>query len=164
MNALEERISNLKSEIEKAFADTKYPGDNNLLYQEGYRDDSDILSFYGHTDWKKVPDKVLEYENAALCFFSPEAYQFYIPRFLIYVLENYDSEEIVVDNTLYSLIPENDDLRDFVISKFSKLTYQQKFVIVSFLNLLKNDLLDYFREEDVTEALAFWNQFITNNY
>ena len=105
MSNLGQKIEVLKTKIIDAFSDTIFPGEKNLLYKGGYDDDSEILDFYGLEEWQSIPDKTIEYNNASLSFFSPEAYQFYLPRYLIYILEHYDSNDIVVDKTIYSLTP-----------------------------------------------------------
>lgn len=105
MVALKQEISSLKIKIINAFSDVEFPGNDKILYVEDYDDDSEILDFYGLDDWQSIPDDIIEYNNDSLLSFSPEAFQFYLPSFLFYVLDNYDSDEIVVPNTIYSLAP-----------------------------------------------------------
>jgi len=192
------RINALKADIIKAFDGTIYPGDDKLLHPSG-QDDSDIVCFYGRTNWQNVHNRVIEHENAALSGFSPEAFHFFLPRFLIYALENYNSEEPVLDNLIYALSPEyygdashtksflrdhgeelepqlkkdmedivlhlestNEEEKlkalDFRISKYRKLTFEQKQVIVSFLELIMDEFTDYFNEKVVNAALDYWHK------
>jgi len=201
MVALKQEISSLKIKIIDAFSDVEFPGNDKILHMQSH-DDSEILDFCGLVDWQSIPDGIIERNNDSLAFFSPEAYQFYIPRFIIYVLDNYDSAEIVVDNTIYSLAPlykcdfrdtekflsdhghelesqlkedmeddvaafkerkaelEDDDLRDYSISKFEHLTHNQKIVIVSFLELITDHFIEDMDEEAVKSALDYWHNEI----
>ena len=188
---LQKEIDVLKADITEAFRHTNYPGDDKLLHPSG-NDDSDIISFYGQTSWQGVPDRIIEYENAALSCFSPEAFQFFLPRFMIHALEHYDSEEIVTDHTIYALSPEpdetpwpdiddallsaeekeliaeireesekyskDDDLTEYSVSMYSKLTEQQKRVIGKFLEFVQENLIEYFDEREVGSAIRFWKR------
>lgn len=156
MENLDAEIADLKQHIRSAFGNTRYPGDAELLHPECH-DDFDIQKFYGQKDWKNVDDAIIEYENAALCFFSPAAYQFFLPRFLVYVLENYRSGYISVDNTIYSLAPSGDQtLHEYQMSKYSLLTREQIECIKAFLGVCAEYLSDYLDSDAVNEALNYW--------
>jgi hypothetical protein len=107
--------------IENAFAETLCPGDGRLLHAK-CMDDMDIKDFYGQRDWRNIPAELIERNNASLCFFSPEAYPFYLPAFLLWVLRHFEtSSSFTVESTIYSLAPPESDLRDFVLSKYELL-------------------------------------------
>lgn len=158
MSDLDRKIANLKEDIHYAFGDLRYPGDSKLLHGN-CQDNSDILKFYGQKDWAEVKDSIIEYENAALCFFSPEAYQFFLPRFLIYTLENYDSGYLSADNTIYSLVPSGDQsLKEFQESKYSLLTQGQIGCIKTFLQLCYEELADDLDADAISQAINYWQE------
>jgi hypothetical protein len=47
---------------------------------------------------------------------------------------------------------------DFRISKYRKITFEQKQVIVSFLELIMDEFTDYFNEKVVNAALDYWHK------
>jgi len=132
MSKFKANIESMKSEIMAAFKDTGFPGKDHLLHKNGI-DNMDIIDFYDQTDWRQISNSFVEYNNS-LGPLSPEAFQFYLPRYLIYCLENYGAEQIVIDNTIYSLTPETNELRESRLSKLDKLTPQQKKDIFGFLD------------------------------
>ena len=142
MDDLEIKIQALLNEIENSFRNNKYPGDENLLHEDCLGDDNDIVDFYGQSDWKKVPNKILEVNDASLCFFSPSAYQFYLPAYMQWALRNYRKKSFFgIDTTIYSLNPlmnDETDTRNFTESKYSKLTQDQKQVVVKFLEFMRD--------------------------
>ncbi len=78
----------LIDEIELAFADTIYPGDNDLT-GSSYGDEPIALvnDFRGKTDWKQLDHGFLnqapEGWGTALSFFSDNALRFYLPAYMI---------------------------------------------------------------------------------
>ena len=94
------------NEIKGAFTDVPHPGDDLMLHPQ-CMDDNDVEEFYGGIHWHDVPGEIIERNNASLCFFSPEAYRFYLPAYLIWVLNNFaTSNSFTLDSTIYSLAPE----------------------------------------------------------
>jgi hypothetical protein len=134
-----DRIQEVVRQIEAAFGGLDHPGDDKLLHPQCF-DDMDIEAFYGGPHWRDVPSDLIAYENAALCFSSPEGFQFYLPAYLIWTLRNYEGESASVLHTLYSLDPgqAGDKLRAFQISKFGLLTPEQRRTIVDFLGLFRD--------------------------
>lgn len=80
--------SSLIQQIEQAFANVVYPGDDNLadsLY--GEEPEALRIEFRGKTDWRTLDDDFLNQApdgwGTALSFFSPTALKFYLPAYLI---------------------------------------------------------------------------------
>lgn len=120
--------------IEKAFADLPHPGDT--LLHSSCQDDTDIRPFYGIQDWREASSQMIEREDAALCFFSPAAFRYFLPAYLIWTLNNYDtSESPTVNSTIYSLDPTSAraDLQPFMRSKYSLLSQAQRHAVIAFL-------------------------------
>jgi hypothetical protein len=80
--------SALKRQILEAFADIEYPGDW-CLRRSNEGDEPFLLEdeFKGKADWHALDRKFLDQAPAgfgtALCFFSDEAFRFYLPAYLI---------------------------------------------------------------------------------
>ncbi len=145
-----QRITNVRRQIEAAFDAAEKPSDDELLHPE-CRDDVDILSFYsdaacnaafaGAPHWREVPDATVVYEYAALTAFSPKAFRFYIPAYLLYTLEHYDEPEYVAEATVRALDPgtEGEMLHAFMASHYALLDAAQTAAIVAFLELMGED-------------------------
>ena len=124
-------------QIKEAFADVAYPGDDHLLHPDCF-DDMDIAAFYGSTSWPDIPAMTIAHESAALSFASAAGFQFLIPAYMIWTLENTDSDYMSIEHTLWSL-----DLdfsygrfRDIRLSKCVLLTQEQQAAIKAFLTVL----------------------------
>ena len=164
----QKEIERLKLAIDIVFDNVQYPGygefDCDHCACTCVGTDPEISAFREFTDWRSIPDSIIEFNNSALSFFSARGYQFYLPRFLIYVLEHYDSAEIVIDSTLYSLDPLGSDLedRDSYLTKYDRLSLEQKTVIFEFLQFIRRYLVDeFFDEATVESALEYWRAAIT---
>jgi hypothetical protein len=70
--------------IQLAFGDNEYPGDAYLQGSfEGDEPFDEVQPFQGHTDWKTLEAAFLDAHAGALSFFSPAAFRFYLPAFLV---------------------------------------------------------------------------------
>jgi hypothetical protein len=81
-------MKRLVDKIEQAFADVEYPGDDDLTDTTvGEEPVALIRDFRGKTDWQQLDatflDQAPEGYGNALCFFSANAFRFYLPAYLI---------------------------------------------------------------------------------
>lgn len=132
-----DRYATTIRQIETAFTDVAYPGDDRMLHPDCY-DDMDIAAFYGGTSWRDIPATTIAHENAALSFASAAAFQYLIPAYMIWTLETIDTGDGSIEHTLWSLDPDfsNGRFRDFQLSKFALLTPEQRSAIKAFLAAL----------------------------
>jgi hypothetical protein len=68
--------------IERAFATVHRPSDENLCASVGYEELKDTEPFRGR-DWRDLDPAVLLRHQYALFWFTPEAFHYYLPAFLI---------------------------------------------------------------------------------
>ncbi len=127
-------------EIETAFSSTTPPGDARLRHPQ-CRDDGDIVDFYGARDRRDLSDDDIIGNYAALSFFSAEAFQYYMPAFMIWSLTRSDSIEYVVESTLRAFDPtgENQALVAFQASKYALFTDTQRAAVILFLEAFTTD-------------------------
>lgn len=146
-----DRHTQVIRQIEAAFADVAYPGDDRMLHPDCF-DDMDISAFYGSTSWRDIPSTTIAREYAAFSGASAAAFQFLIPAYMTWVLENIDEGDISVEHTLWSLDPDfsNGRFRDFQLSKFALLSREQCAAIIAFLTALVDHR---YVGEDATAAL-----------
>jgi hypothetical protein len=77
----------VKDIIRRAFAGATYPGDGALVRSQGEEPNAVIDLFRGKTDWRALTADFVDLAGAAspsaLSFFSPAAFRFYLPAYLI---------------------------------------------------------------------------------
>ncbi len=77
----------VKAMIRSAFADAPYPGDTALVRSVGDDPDEVAELFRGRDDWRALTAEFVDRAGAAspsaLSFFSPGAFRFYLPAYLI---------------------------------------------------------------------------------
>ncbi len=127
-------------EIREAFAECTPPSDAQLLHPD-CMDDVDVLEFYGGVRWQDMTDEMVVYGYAAPTAFSPLAFRYYLPAYLIWTLNNLDSAEHASESILLALDPgtSKEMLHDFRKSKFSLFTPAQIAVVKNFLWRVSED-------------------------
>lgn len=143
--------------IEAAFADAPRPPDDQLLHEQ-CRDDNDIVRLYPLEHWRDLPDELVESQYAALAFLSPDGYRHFIAAYMGFTLRNLAGGAAAVDSTIWSLAPvfyEDPGIQEFVVSKLSTLTDDQRAAAVAFLEAVGEEGDDYLAEQ-AEKALGYW--------
>jgi len=135
-----ETVRQTVAEIEAAFAGLSPPGDDRLLHPQA-RDDVDVVDFYGAPDNRQISGDTIISSYAAPSFFSAEAFQYYMPAFMIWSLNNADTIEYAPESTIRAFDPTYDDptLQDFQLSKFVLFTAPQRAAVIRFLQAFLSD-------------------------
>jgi hypothetical protein len=145
------------AQIEAAFADAPRPSNDELLH-ERCMDDNDIAYLYPVSHWREMPDSLVESEYAALSFLSPDGFRHFIPAYMSFTLCHLGSGAAAVDSTIWSLAPvfyADPGLHDFVVSKLSSLTDDQRAAVLAFLEGVREVGDDYVAEQ-AGKALDWW--------
>src|SRR5262245_36150941 len=110
--------ADVRQRIERAFAEVPRPPDDRICgtYGDEARDDTE--PFKGR-DWRDLEPDLLEFYHYALVWFTPEAFHYYLPAFLIGGLDHPDA--IYVVSVLQMLRPNEDPSLD----PFSRARWQQ---------------------------------------
>jgi hypothetical protein len=147
-------------EIEDAFSGLDPPGDAQLLHPQ-CMDDGDIADFYGELDRRQLSDDTIIGNYAAPSFFSAEAFQYYMPAFMIWSLRHHDTIEYAPESTLRALDPTSGGpgLYEFQVSKYALFTRRQRAAVIRFLQVFSSDpdlgpiaddaLINYWLQEDL---------------
>ena len=88
MTGSEQTDAQLIAQIERAFAEVAYPGDEDLTGSSyGEEPAALVRDFRGRTDWRKLDKAFLNQASdgwgTALSFFSDNALRFYLPAYMI---------------------------------------------------------------------------------
>jgi hypothetical protein len=112
--------------------------------------------FYG-VEWWKAEDNIIRNNFAQLPFFTPGAFHYYLPAYLLYVLDDLTDDDTVLEYLLYSLRPSERELSMKWLTERKQLfSENERNVLVSFLQrILDQQELDHFHN-DTEKALRFW--------
>jgi hypothetical protein len=163
----------LVAQIERAFADVPYPGDDHIckgVTDEARRlgtEEASIEAVFRGRHWRDVPLESLSLFSATLSFLTPEAYRFYLPAYMLAVIRlspeamrRIPRSGDIEGSLLYSLEPASDApiLKDFVHERIDPLTCDQKAAVREFIHWLYRKRLQGGSEnfDDLLSVLAYW--------
>jgi hypothetical protein len=159
----------LKAQIEMAFADVVYPGDEDLT-SSTYGEEPEALKrdFKDKRNWREMNAKFLDQApegwRTALSFFSDRAFVFYLPAYLLADLQNELLEVTVEFHLCYGLTVTTADEKIAEIwgggttgqaarRKYDQFDALQVAAIVAYLRWTLERQLD----EDIVQALeGYW--------
>jgi len=111
MNSCGDFLCDLIEQIERAFADVEFPGENNLS-RSTYGSEPPLLrkEFRDKRDWRTLTTDFLNQApggfGSALSFFTDQAYLFYLPAYLIADIEGrLDDARSPTSRLCYSVTP-----------------------------------------------------------
>ncbi len=138
----DERLQRLKEEIEGAFRDIPYPGDDNIAANKRDEYLEDLAKFKGK-HWRDLTFEFLVPFGSHTAFFTTEAFRFYLPAFLIISAEfYYESDSLSVITIGDLVLPFEGECEPWEIDRFHKrfdsLTAKQKRAIKSFLEFIRD--------------------------
>ncbi|MHC4692285.1 MAG: DUF6714 family protein [Planctomycetota bacterium] len=141
----DERLQRLKDEIEGAFRDIPYPGDDNIAANKRDEYEEGLAEFKGK-HWKDITFEFLvPYHKSSAHFLTPEAYRFYLPAYLMVVAEYYYESDALSGNIIRDLVlPDEGKYEkwkrncDEFYERFEPLNAEQKRAIRSFLEFIRD--------------------------
>jgi hypothetical protein len=151
------KAEELRQQIEAAFAETKYPGDDRLVYDNtgDHLECNEVAAAFRGRDWRQLSQDILRRHSQSLFFLTPEAYRFYLPAYLNAATLHYDEADTIPGSVVFSLIPPSDarDARAYQ-RRIEGFTQAQRKAIRSFLEFLKQNHTGDDALGDVDKALA----------
>jgi uncharacterized protein DUF6714 len=143
----------VRQKIERAFGDVPRPSDDRICgtYGDEARDDTEP---YKGRDWRDLERDLLGYYHYALTWFTPEAFHYYLPAFLVAGLE--DPDAIYVVSVLQMLRPNEDPSLDpFSRDRWQLLNDEQIAAVQLWLEwLLARSRPESYFAGEVREALT----------
>lgn len=146
----------LVREIHRAFANVKYPGDGAIVYDNSGRhlECNQVAEAFRGKHWSEVTPEILLYHNQAHFFFSPEAYRFYLPAYLIGIVAHYNEIDAAAGSIIFSLRrPKSKADIEFYRQRMAGLTEAQVRAVISCLEWLKKEHADDFPLGGIDKAL-----------
>ncbi len=162
----EELREKIEQQIESAFAETPYPGDD--LISKTMNDE--VSRAFRAIHWHDLSLKQIIDYGMDLQAFTPEGFRFYLPAFLLAVLRYYGQVSTLPISLMHSLAPPDPNLylkyqenqsphnsvSDF-LSRVSVFTLREKAAIRDFLLSYRRLYPEATREQrHLNRALEFW--------
>lgn len=137
MKCPDEMSAKIVQETQIAFADIQYPGDDRLVESSGYWELEKLAEQFRGKNWKEVPVTTINRYRFCLSFFTPEAFCYYLPAFILAVRLFPDEVDTLPDNVYYRLTPPEQDgtQMDKLIRIANILNLPQKEVVKQFIQL-----------------------------
>src|SRR5262245_38370848 len=96
--------------IEDAWRDVAYPGDREIFRSDSY-DDEDIVNYFRGTTWRGHDPVKLRAHSSAFTFFTPEAFHYWLPAFMIAAIVSPDEADVIVNYIPWSVSDTDASLR-----------------------------------------------------
>lgn len=137
-NISKDRLEALKQRVVRAFADVPYPKGPIAPHEcdECHGVEKDFMN----QDWKTIDPSIVEENFGKLPLFSPEAFHFFLPAYLVYALENPAHERgEVAEFTTYALTPgkEIKESPSWWRERFKHFTREQFELVYEYLDLAR---------------------------
>ena len=123
----------LKQAIEEAFADVPYPGDGNITRCPYNCTECTRVALYfkgktqtGHTE------QDLRVNHVALTLFTPEAFHYFLPAFMLLSLGTYEKGDVIPDAIRFHF-EYSAEIQGHFALRMSKFTAAQRKVIIDYL-------------------------------
>lgn len=127
------RRSELIDHIKSAFADTSYPGDDQIGSYE-------VAKFRGK--WSDLPSKTIASYKIDLDYLTPQGFSYYLPSILVLILENQEVADILVEMLPYWLAPyQYEHSLKTPVLKFSEDRYNELKAVSSLLNVAQVNII-----------------------
>jgi len=140
----------LKDLVRSAFAEGAFPRGTNAAGHVCDECDGIRKAFNGQAPFS-LPGDMLEYHYDSLPLMTPEAFQHFLPAYLIYAIDHPDS--LVAQFAWYSLSPA--ELDDFYSIRFGRFSGTEKAVVLQVVEYLIN-ADNNLESEEVARARRYW--------
>src|SRR5258706_231926 len=129
--------------VQKAFASSKYPGDDRLVYDNSgaHLECNQVADAFRGRHWSDLPMSFLRSNADSIFFFTPEAYRFYLPAYLLAAIRSFREADIIPDNIVHSLtLPATERPgRQRFEARVQEFNEQQRLAIKKFLKFLSSE-------------------------
>lgn len=161
-SARNKRAEEVAEQIEKAFREEQYPGDNHLT-QGSTMEAAEVNGFLRGRRWQDLGVGELARNHASLFFMTPEAIRYYIAGFLIASVLHYGDSDQIPSSLLFLLSPfaMNDaHYQSRFRERFELLSNPEKSAIRAFLEYLRDTHSEDFptntSQDQVSQLLEWW--------
>jgi hypothetical protein len=150
-------------QIREAFLGIKRPPDEKLLHFPNTGGELWVDSFLGstETDWVDISPEKIEHGCWVLTVVSPSAFVYYLPAYMTWVLNKYEScSSNTLDHTLYDLdLTDRDENSGKIMEeRFSALSHEQGQAVLAFLKYMTG-IKDIDSKAASGAISSYWKRF-----
>jgi|GEM_PF-628576 len=176
-------VASLVAQIRAAFANTPYPGDDQLCGSSQGDEPAEYALEFRDLNWQTIHPDFLAYHYAALSFFTEAGFRYFLPAFLIAEVMGTDSNANPVFHLTHGLVPDKTqqireqlmasgalpedvvqqmrqneeratyDWQQIALDKFSHFNGEERKAIVAYLQYAA----DEYSMDDINRALeSYW--------
>jgi hypothetical protein len=141
--------------IEKAFANMQYPGDDNLVWSS-HDAFVDFYETFRGKHWKNISENTLYSWRHDLHRFTPEAFRYYLPAFIISELRSTEGADL--EAVIFYLTPPEEEgpKTEFFQSRIEGFTPHQKEVLTALVTLYTG--IESTNTNNHRRAIDFWEK------
>ena len=125
-----EKFEELQQKILRAFANVPYP--EGKVAPHECDECHEVIELFADLDWKPINPEIIEEHHGSMSLFSPEAFNYFLPAYLIYSLKHFSEDDTVCEFTIYALTPNIEMIEEkeekqieFLRNKFQNFTREQ---------------------------------------
>lgn len=141
MSVSKKHLAALRERIIKAFANVPYPKES--LAPHECDECREIREIFAGQKWNAVPSGILADYHDALPLFSPEAFHYFLPAYLIHSVDNFgENYDTTCQFTIYALTPNSKNIKTGLghwRERFAHFSAEQMDCIYEFLDLVRID-------------------------
>ena len=127
----------LKHTIEAAFKDVEYPGDNNITRcPYNCSECRRIAEFFKGKTWSGHTLEELRNYHVALSLFTPEAFHYFLPAFMLVSMVAYERSDLIPDGIRFHFEVSQEMQGHFAV-RMSKFSEAQREAIIDYLVLME---------------------------
>jgi hypothetical protein len=158
----------VKRRLLEGFSATPYPGDEHLVAVQDGTDPEcrEIESAFKGKDWRDVSVEMVRDHKDALPLFTPAAFRYYLPAYMIGCVESPREVDVALDSVLFNLTPPKKHSGwqwDRFWARAQQFDEHEREAIRSFLELMEQDEIEDWAsagmkppKSRVKSALAYW--------
>lgn len=128
----------LKQTIETAFAEVPYPGDDNITRCPYHcAECRRIADFFKGKTWPHLTLEGLRAHHVALSLFTPEAFHYFLPAFMLVSMVSYEKGDVIPDAIRFHFEYSAEMQGHFAV-RMSRFTVEQRHAIIDYLDLMEH--------------------------
>jgi len=162
MGADTAQVVELVSEVHRAFRDAARPPDDNILPSTSVSDEAqEVGDLFSEYQWQDVPRASLGNNADSIAFMTPEAFVYYLPRYLVEAVEHpREPGSAIVEDLVSHLTPMASST--FVADRLSLMTGEQKRVVAKVLSHVASNAEPFVARRAAEALSTLWGTFRTN--
>jgi hypothetical protein len=150
------RRCKLADEIREAFPASPIPSQiisEELLYDS---ERQEIVDAFSGRSWHELSTEELRYHDIALSCYTPRGFAYYLPAYLLAIVDDLERADILVDGTLYHLRPRA-GFTEKLRARMEALSSQQRQAVAHFAEYLRDLFPEMFHHDEPSEVAEIFN-------